>query len=284
MQKQSVLVLQGPKGTSADLSYLSETARAQGTHLSVLHVGPVTPVPAYAFGGMPYGAVEVPQRWIEDRQELSRDLNAKREETNKFFSVEGISGDAGVICTFAGNLDDVVAPRGMLCDLAIIQEDLREYEEAFRAMMYGLLFKSPAGVLLNPDRTAKPLQPAHVFIAWNTSKPAARAVREAMPMLLGADKVTIGTFDAVRSDTADGEEPGADLARWLSHHGCDVTVRQYDSGGRDLGAAIRDEAGGVGADLIVMGAYGHTRLREAVFGGTTRSMVDQTDAAVFLAH
>ena len=284
MQKQTILVLQGPKGTQSELSYLADTARAQDAHLSVLHVGPIEPIPAYAYGGMPYGAVEIPHKWVEDRQKLAQDLAETREKTNHFFTTEGISGEAGVICTFAANIDDVVAPRAMLCDVAVIQDDLREYEEAFRGLLYGILFKSPAGVLLNPHRTAKPLQPTHAFIAWNTSKPAARAVREALPMLVAAKQVTIGTFDAVKKEGADGEEPGSDLAKWLSHHGCNVTVQQFETGGVEMGASIREHAGGVGADLIVMGAYGHTRVREAVFGGTTRSMVEQQDAAVFMAH
>lgn len=284
MRKQTILVLQGPQGTEADLSYLADTARAQDAHLSVLHIGPTEPIPAYAYGGMPYGAVEIPHKWVEEREALARDLDEKRKQTNRFFEKEDISGEAGVICTFPASLDDVVAPRAMLCDVAVIQDDLRSYDDAFRSLLYGVLFKSPAGIVLNPNRTEKPLQPAHVFIAWNTSKPAARAVREALPMLTAAKQVTIATFDAVKNETADGEEPGADLARWLSHHGCTVTVRQYESGGVELGKAIREHASGVGADLIVMGAYGHTRVREAVFGGTTRSMVDQKDAAVFLAH
>ncbi|MBE0414006.1 universal stress protein [Yoonia sp.] len=284
MQKQTILVLQGPKGTTAELSYLADMARTQDAHISVLHIGPTDPIPAYAYGGMPYGAVEIPHKWIEEREILSRELDECRQKTNAFFEKEGISGEAGIISTFPAGLDDIVAPRAMLCDVAIIHNDLREYDDAFRNLLYGVLFKSPTGIVLNPHKTAAPLQPAHVFLAWNTSKPAARAVREALPMLKAAKQVTIGTFDAVKKETAAGEEPGADLAKWLSHHGCAVTVRQYDSAGEELGAAIRDRASGVGADLIVMGAYGHTRVRQAVFGGTTRSMVEQTDVAVFLAH
>lgn len=284
MQKQTILVLQGPDGTDAELSYLADFVRAQDAHLSVMHIGPSEPIPAYAYGGMPYGAVEIPHKWVEEREALARDLDVKREKTTRFFESEGISGEAGVICTFPASLDDVVAPRAMLCDVAVIQDDLRAYDDAFRNVLHGLLFKSPTGVLLNPHRTTAPLKPAHVFIAWKAGLPAARAVREALPMLKAAKQVTIATFDAVKKETADGEEPGADLAKWLSHHGCNVTVRQYDSGSMELGAAIRENAGGVGADLIVMGAYGRTRIREAIFGGTTRSMIEQTDAAVFLAH
>ncbi|MFY0312091.1 universal stress protein, partial [Leisingera sp. D0M16] len=91
-------------------------------------------------------------------------------------------------------------------------------------------------------------------------------------------------FDPDLTDERDGEDPGTDAAAWLSHHGCNVTVSQFPSGGRDVGPAIQDRAREAGADLVVMGAYGHSRLREAVFGGTTRTMIEQTELPVLFAH
>ncbi|MFY0312802.1 universal stress protein, partial [Leisingera sp. D0M16] len=91
-------------------------------------------------------------------------------------------------------------------------------------------------------------------------------------------------FDPDMSDARDGEDPGADAAAWLSHHGCTVTLSQFPTGGHDTGSAIQDRAREAGADLVVMGAYGHSRLREAVFGGTTRSMLEQTALPVLFAH
>ncbi len=284
MKNQTILVLQGPSGTTADLEYLVDAATKQNAHLSVLHIGPIKPIPAYAYGGMPYGAVEIPHSWVEERQALAQDLADQREKSNHFFTVQGVSGEAGVICSFPATLDEMVAPHAMLCDVAVMQDNMRENGDAFRTILYGILFQSPTGVIINPRQTAKPLSPEHVFVAWNNSKQAARAVHAALPMLLSAKKVTIATFDAVRKEGEDGEEPGADLAKWLSHHGCNVTVQQYQTNGDELGGVILDRASLDAADLIVMGAYGHTRLRESVFGGTTRTMIEQETAAVFLAH
>ena len=284
MQNQTILVLQGPQGNDRDLAYLADLARSKNAHLSVVHIGPVQPIPVYAYGGMPYGAVEVPHKWVHDRQDLAAALEEKRQRSNRFFEKEAISGEAGVICSFPASLDDDIAPRTMLCDIAVLQNDLRAEEEAYRKLLYGILFKSPVAVVINPHASAAPLTPRNVFVAWNASAPAARAVHQALPMLKAAEQVTIATFDAVRKDTADGEEPGADVAKWLSHHRCPVTVRQYQTEGGELGAAIMKQAKDTGADLIVMGAYGHTRLRQAVFGGTTRTMTEQQDMAVLLAH
>ncbi|MFQ1700086.1 universal stress protein [Loktanella agnita] len=284
MQNQTILVLQGPDGTDHDLSYLADTARSQNAHLSVLHIGPVQSIPAYAYGGMPYGAVAIPQNWIQDRHDLTEAMEAKRKQSNAFFDKEGLSGEAGVICSFPASLDDDVAPRAMLCDIAVLQHDLRAQEEAYDKLLYGLLFKSPVSVIINPHQSRAPLSPERVFIAWNASDPAARAVHEALPMLKSAQQVTIGIFDAKPKRNGESEDPGADLAKWLSHHGCHVTVDQYESEGASLAAAICAKAKSAGTDLIVMGAYGHTRLREAVFGGTTREMIAQQDSAVLMAH
>lgn len=284
MQNQTILVLEGPSGTDQDLAYLASTAQSQDAHLSVLHIGPVQPIPVYAYGGMPYGAVEMPHSWVKERQDLAASLADKRKQSNTFFDTQGISGEAGVICSFPASLGDDVAPRAMLSDIAVMQHSLREDEEAYRNLLYGILFKSPIAVIINPHQAAAPLAPKKVFIAWDGSAPAARAVHEALSMLKAAEQVTIGTFDAVKSETADGEEPGADLAKWLSHHGCTVTVCQYETGRTETGTAILERASETGAELIVMGAYGHARLRQAVFGGTTRTMIEQQEAAILLAH
>ena len=82
----------------------------------------------------------------------------------------------------------------------------------------------------------------------------------------------------------DGQDPGTDLAAWLSHHGCTVTVAQYPSGERPISDYIQDHVRETGADLIVMGAYARGGMLQTVLGGTTRSMVEQTEMPVFFAH
>lgn len=284
MRNQTILVLLGPSGDQHALQSLLGVAHDQNAHLSVMHVGPVEPIPFYAYGGMPYGAVEVPHSWVENRKALAKSLEQKRDDMNAYLTTEGVSGDASVICNFTASLHEAVNARAAMSDLVVFDNDLRAYPDAFRNMLFGVLFDSPVGAIINPHKTTRPANPEHVFVAWDNSEPAAGAVHRALPLLKAATKITIATFDAVKSEHANGEEPGADLASWLSHHGCDVTVEQFATGSDSVGASIQKRAAGVSADLVVMGAYGHTRLREAVFGGTTRSMVEQEDIAVFLGR
>lgn len=78
--------------------------------------------------------------------------------------------------------------------------------------------------------------------------------------------------------------PGSEVARWLSHHGCRVNLQQYPSGGEEIGKCILGRAAGSGADLVVTVAYRPSGMRQAVFGGTTRTLIEQTGTPVFLGH
>jgi nucleotide-binding universal stress UspA family protein len=169
----------------------------------------------------------------------------------------------------------------MLCDLVLVGEDLRATGGLYHKIVHSVLFQSPVGVVLN-DVEAKALSaPKRIFVAWSTHLHSARAVHSALPLLRAAGEVIIGIVDP---DTTQSEDPGVDVAKWLTHHGCNVVVQQYPSGGKSVGDSLRARAKDVGADLVVMGSYGHSRARQAVFGGTTRSMIDQTDQPVFLAY
>ena len=114
--------------------------------------------------------------------------------------------------------------------------------------------------------------------------PAARAIHAALPILEAAKEVVVAIIDPVTTAFRDGEDPGADVALWLSHHGCKLSVQQMPSGGQQIDAALLRKGKETGADLIVMGGYDRSRMREIVFGGTTRSMVEQVEFPVFLAH
>lgn len=175
-----------------------------------------------------------------------------------------------------------VVPHTFVADVAVIMNDLRTNEDAVRSLIYGIIFGSPIPLILNPTSAA--LSPERVLVAWNTSLPAARAIHAALPVLKAAKEVTLCVIDPRARASADGQDPGTGVATWLSHHGCNVTVQQTPSGGKPNADVILRCASETGADLVVMGAYGHSRMQQRVFGGTTRSMIEQTGQAVLLAH
>jgi nucleotide-binding universal stress UspA family protein len=145
-----------------------------------------------------------------------------------------------------------------------------------------LVVASGRPVILLPPEPA-PLGGGRVLVAWNSSREAARAVADALPFLRRADAVQVLVVDAV-ANTGHGEEPGADIARHLVRHGAKVDVRRLSSEGRDVGGLILSEAASFGAVLLVMGAYGHSRFTEFVFGGVTRTALREAALPVLMSR
>lgn len=122
------------------------------------------------------------------------------------------------------------------------------------------------------------------MVAWNASKESARAVKNAMPFLEQADTVDVVTFRAREGVYSHGPLPGADIALHLARHGINVDVQQLDGGDIDVGNTLLSHAADRGSDLLVMGCYGHSRLREMVLGGATRTILRSMTIPVMMAH
>ena len=122
-----------------------------------------------------------------------------------------------------------------------------------------------------------------VLVAWNSSRESARAVQDALPFLKKADAVQVVVFNP-REGPEHGDVPGADIGLKLARHGVRVQVAQQHAEGLDIGSQILSRAADVDADLIVMGAYGHSRLRELVLGGATRTLIEAMTAPVLMSH
>jgi nucleotide-binding universal stress UspA family protein len=146
-----------------------------------------------------------------------------------------------------------------------------------------MVLASGRPVLLLP-----PEAPSHaisrVLVGWNASREAARAVADAMPLLARAEAVELLVVDADRRPALHGQEPGADIARHLARHGVKVEVRTLAAGGESIGHVLLSRAAVLGADLLVMGAYGHSRLTELAFGGATRTALREAKLPVLMSR
>jgi nucleotide-binding universal stress UspA family protein len=123
-----------------------------------------------------------------------------------------------------------------------------------------------------------------MLIAWNASVEATHAVAAAMPLLRSASDVAVATVDAKPTRSGHGEAPGHEVAAHLARHGMRVAVRNVDSAGRSESKALLDDALAFDADVIVMGAYGHSRAREFLFGGVTRDLLATSPIPLLMAH
>jgi nucleotide-binding universal stress UspA family protein len=144
------------------------------------------------------------------------------------------------------------------------------------------LFNAGRPVLLVPEGYAADAAPKRIVVAWSGAREATRAVHDALPLLKQAEMVRIVTV--VGSSGQGEEDPGADIARHLARHDVTVDVKQVPGGGNTAARLVMDEARYFGADLVVMGGYGHSRLSEWIMGGVTRDVLADLQLPVLFSH
>jgi len=137
-------------------------------------------------------------------------------------------------------------------------------------------------IVVPPHSTASRL--SRILVGWNAGREATRAVADALPLLVRAAAVEVLIIDPERGPAGHGQEPGADIARYLARHGAQVEVRRLSSDGEDVGRLLLSQAAAFGADLLVMGAYGHARLNELIFGGVTRTALHDAGLPVLMSR
>ncbi|GAB2842748.1 universal stress protein [Pseudoduganella ginsengisoli] len=146
-----------------------------------------------------------------------------------------------------------------------------------------LLLNSGRPVLALPSAGWKDPVGTNAIVAWDASIEATHAVAAALPLLKQAGRVTVMVFNPDHRPGAHGELPGADMGLYLSRHGVKVEVQALPST-IDTGNALLSSAADVGADLLVMGGYGHSRFQEMMLGGVTRTVLRTTTLPVLMAH
>ncbi len=170
-------------------------------------------------------------------------------------------------------------------DIAVVPSMTAQDGAEVHDFFQDLLLDSGRPVLVVPPQLQTiAIPPKRVVVAWRPTREAARAVHDAMPLLKTAEQVDVLVVDPNVGERAHGEEPGADIAAHLARHGLNVQAVMRPSLGASAGVAILDYAKHVGADLIVAGGYGHSRLRERMLGGTTRDLLHTTALPVLFAH
>jgi nucleotide-binding universal stress UspA family protein len=175
--------------------------------------------------------------------------------------------------------DDAVGSRGRLFDLIVVGRPVRGQTTPAMSTLEAALFESGRPLLIAP-----PNMPAAIgntiIIAWNCSTETARTIAFAMPFLLRARKVIVLTVEGV---TVPGPS-GVDVAKNLVRNGVPAEAQDAVAGGRGPGEAILAEAAARGCDLLIKGAYTHSRLRQMIFGGATNHILAATEMPVFMAH
>jgi len=184
-------------------------------------------------------------------------------------------------CT-TGEIPDIVTDYARLHDLTLLPF---EEQAAFqRSVAECVIFKSGRPVVLLPaaSKQPRPFRLDTIGLAWDFSRPAARALADSLPLLITAKSVRVVTV--TNEKKIETRRSSSELARHLAAHGVEVVMEKQDLAGLTIGGALKKYAAMHNLDLLVMGAYGHSRLRDFVQGGATTSMVDSPPLPVFLSH
>lgn len=177
-----------------------------------------------------------------------------------------------------------VAAHARFADLVVLPQPYgAERGIELEPVTEGALFDGQVPVMIVPDSVVPKPQPERVVIAWNESKEAMRAVRAALPMLKQAKAVHIVVIDPPQH-APNRSDPGGLLSQFLARHGLRPEVDVLSKTMPRVADVLIRHVTDVDADLVVMGAYGHSRFREAILGGATRSMLEQTRVSVLMAH
>jgi nucleotide-binding universal stress UspA family protein len=263
-------------------------SKSFNAHVHGLHVGPIDTdlLPFFRQHGLRPDAIrelmEGARREAEDAlADARRVFDEVRQTMGVEIEEEPVEEDKPTAGweTAKGLESEVVAERGRVFDMVICGRPVSGQEHPPAATVETALFQSGRPVLVAP-----PGAPQHigesVLIGWNRSAHAARAVAAAMPFIRCAANVTILHVDT----GAKAGPPPEHLARRLAWHGVDATVRNVAPGGRGAAEVIHEQAKAVDADLLVMGAYTHSRFREAILGGVTRYVLNEYTIPVLFSH
>lgn len=278
MFPRTLLCLVAEDESLDDAKRAVEIARDANSRLSFAVVGVALPPPASVYYAVPMEA------WSEERDEGLKAVKAKADELEALLQTSNVSGDVSQHFVDAAGISATVGRRARYGDLTLLFDENEANRDLRKKALSGLLFESGIPLMYVPGDATGSLLPHTVMIAWNGSLEASRAVHAALDVLITAKRVVVVMVDPVENEWHNGEEPGFDIATYLAQHGVHVDVERLPGGGHEPAEVLLRHASDIGANMLVMGAYGHSRLAEYVFGGTTLDTLDRAAVPVFFAH
>ncbi|OAP35083.1 universal stress protein [Sinorhizobium glycinis] len=274
MTYKTVLQVLDANQYQTDLAAAAELCAAANAHLSVLLVKVAAPPRFGDHAGLSVA-------WLDIQAAEFEQLEKAVEAVRTTLKDMGLSFDVAGEYTEPARADDLVGERARYADVTLIGTNM---DPSLRARaIEGALFYSARPVLLANQRQSATLLPKRILLAWNSSLESTRSAREALDMMKNAEGVNVVLVDPTASRW-NGDEPGADVATYLARHGINVTVDRLPSAGRGVEEVLNQRAMDTGADLIVIGAYGHMRLRERIFGGVTNAMIEAPIVPVLMVR
>lgn len=277
--KSLTTIISSPDEARSALPSAAHLAVALDAHLDVLALGIDRTQLGYSYLGSGTVLMQVAmERAEQDARESETAAKAllSAEAVDLRWSLESAVAQVGAV-------GELVAQRARFADLLVLP---RPYGKGrggeAEAVLESALFEGQAPVLVLPDSADVKL-PERVVIGWNQSREAMVAVRRALPFLKRAGLVNIAVIDPPQHGP-ERSDPGGMLCQMLVRHGVKAEVSVLARSMPRISDVLNRHVRDMNADLLVMGAYGHSRFREAILGGATRNMLEQAEVPVLMAH
>lgn len=245
-------------------------------HLNIVVLATVSSPPASVHGAVPT------DYWVDLYNLRFKQLNESVSELEKLVQKSGISASVSGECVENGLVENLVSRHSLYADVVVMSHEGLMSDDLTSKTFNGAIFETGRPVLVLAGNTMSLPQTPRVLIAWDDSTEAAKAVHNALSVLKESKDIHVVVIDPVLDDA--NPHPGVDLAAYLVRHGLDVTVDQHTSGGRPIEDVLTQKAIDIEADIIVMGAYGHSRFRQWLLGGTTRNILTNPPLPILMSH
>jgi len=283
MIKDAVVTLSGGTVTGTTLAggsefaanYAISLAGAFDAHLAGIAFVYEPVIPADVIGGMT-SDIDI------QRQENSASAKTAANRFEEAARAAGVSFETRLADASAAGAADLFGRIARRFDLAIVGQARREQGASEELLIEGALFGSGRPVIIVPVIQSRGLTLERVVVCWDGSRPAARAIADAMPFLTRAKAVDIVVVTGERDRS--GEITGKYMRAHLARHGIDTEIKHIKAGGADAQNAIQSYTADIGADFMVMGGYHHSRLRVFILGGVTRGILKSMTVPVFMSR
>ena len=276
--KSIVTVMTDAEIDAASLQAAIKIARAEDGHLDVVCLGIDRTQPGFYYAGA--NALIIQDNIVQ----AQADADALESHVKDELDGLDINWSTVAATTQMAGLTPFVSHRARLADLVVLSKPYgpgRGHEH--EAIVEAALFNGHVPVLIIPDGSTFPDTITQAIIAWNESAEALSAIRAALPFLLQAEAVNIAIIDPP-SHGPDRSDPGGQLSQMLVRHGVRAEVSVLAKTMPRISDVLCRHCADKSAELLVMGAYGHSRFREAILGGATRNMLEMSEVPVLLAH
>jgi len=276
MIKDLVVNLGVGKPHDVAAEYAIAIAGAFDAHLTAVAFAYKPVVPPSVMGGIPAELIEA--QWVATDSAADKAITRFEAAAKR----DGIAAAHHKLTTSLGAAGDLFGRFARRFDLAVVAQAEPERGVAESLAMEGALFGSGRPVVVVPYIHQGGLKLDRVLVCWDGSRPAARAVADATPFLARSRAVEVLIVAGGREKS--DEIPGADMGDHLARHGLQVEVTRIVSDDVDVPNMILSHAADSGADVMVMGGFGHSRLREFVLGGATRGILAAMTIPALMSH